>query len=352
MTVCPPEEILLAFYNGLVECDEQIETIGDHVETCQSCALRLSSFSPSSYEEAFRDVIMNQDSLTNDELRFLDQQLVEADETSALIAEKVEPPSGLGWNKKERFSQLQPKKRGHFLRCIKAFDQLLQRHVAIKIPREGFVTSAEHRDQFNLDCCSYKFLSHPNILPILDFGLWDGDRCFFCTPWIDAAPLDRWMASEKVDFSTTMQVVGNICNAVQHAHESFVVHRHLDYRNVRVTEDGHVWITDFGFVFDKRYQFELFENHKLLSPLLPSEFLEPDRNVDERSDVYSIGRMLAACFTRATENDRRIVELLAPIVSRSTAQSRSVRFQKVEDLTAAIASVDPSLEYFVRSTET
>lgn len=351
MTACPSEEILGAFYNGLIEDDDQIEAVGDHVEMCQACARKLSSYSPSRYEEAFRDVITNQDGLTSNEQKFLDQQLAQADETSALIAKNVEAPQGVGSNKKERFSNLQPQKRGHFLRCVKAYDQLLQQVVAIKIPREGFVTSEEHQEQFRMDCCSYQVLSHPNILPVLDFGLWDDTRCFFCTPWIDSVPLNRWIESENVDFAKALRAIARICSAVQHAHENFVVHRHLDYRNVRVTEEGQVWISDFGFVFDQRYQFELFQNHKLLSPLLPGEFLEPDRNVDERSDVYSIGKMLAHCFTCATENDRPIVQLLAPIVSRSTAQSRSVRFQKVEDLAAAVASVDPMLKYFVSSPE-
>lgn len=336
----------MAFYNGMLDRDEEIEIVGDHLEECTNCSARLSEFSPSCYEREFREVMMQEDSFDADVRAILDEQLTRADETSALISEKVAPPVGVGENKKDRFSQLQPKKRGHFLRCVKAFDEMYRREVAIKIPREGFITSVEHRDQFFFDCCSYKNLIHPHILPMLDFGAWDNKRCFFCTPWVDSISLNRWIESDEVDFLAALKAVAMVCDAVRHAHDNFVVHRHLDFRNLRVAAGGHVWITDFGFVFDRRYQFELFENHKSISPLLPSEFLEKDRSVDERSDVYSIGKVLELCITHATEADCDLVESLTPIVSRSTAQSRTVRYQKIDELTNAIVKAVPSLDFF------
>lgn len=335
----------MKFFHGLLECDAQVESIGDHVEKCKRCAKRLAALPPSEYERDFCKSLVGGD--VTDELKeLLAEQLVGAGELSESIAKNVPFPDGMGKNKKERFNRRQRIGKGHFFRCVKASDRWHQRFVAVKIPREGFLASPDHFVQFQQDCIASRQLQHPNIVSTLDFGYWDDHRWFVSTEWVDAKPLDEWLQADAFDIQHCMKVVSQICGAVEHAHQNQVVHRHLDYRNVLVADGGHAWVTDFGFVFDQRYQFDLHEDKKRLSTFLPSEFSDRNLKVNERSDIYSIGKMLNFCLGHVPEADSAVVQSLQPVISGCIAQSRSLRFSSVEALSNAIAGCHTSLAWF------
>ncbi len=347
MSTCPTDADLLNFSRGLLDGDARIDVIGDHLETCQCCAKKLNALPPSKYEVDFRKTFLGDD-LTEGVKGLIDDQLEGAEEFSEAIARSVPSPRGVGENKKGRFENRQPIGRGHFFSCFKACDCWDRKAVAIKIPREGSLASDEHFFQLQRDCDAYCQLDHPNIAPLRDFGFWDDRRWFICTEWLDAKPLNEWVEAVEFDLTACFKLVAQICHAVQHAHEKQVVHRHLDYRNVLVNDVGHVWVTDFGFVFDQRYQFDLLETRKQRSTFLPAEFFETDRKVNERSDVFSIGKILQYCLQNTCQPDESIVEALAPVITQCEAKSRTLRFGTVQALMQAIGNCHPTLEGFGR----
>jgi hypothetical protein len=334
----------------MIESDAEIDALCDHLDNCDQCQALLDGFTPSEYEKKFRASLREGENLSEDIQQLFAEQLKNADELSGVIVNKVSAPSGVGKNKQERFDNQQIVGRGHFFNCIKAYDRWHECDVAVKIAKSGCLTSPEHQNQFHHDCHMYSQLSHDHIVPILDFGYWDEECWFMSTRWVDAMPIDRWLIESDADLPLVMDVVEQVCYAIQHAHEKRVIHRHLDFANIIVTENHHAWITDFGFVLDRRYQFDLAEDNKAVSPSLPREFLtrENDRWVDERSDIFSIGKLIEHCVTSTRQTAPVVADSLTPITTQCSQKSRGQRYQTIEELCLAIANSHPSLECFGR----
>lgn len=89
-------------------------------------------------------------------------------------------------------------------------------------------------------------LSHPNIAHLLDSGLDDEGRPWFALEYVGGAPLTVWADAQRLDLCERIALIREVCAAVQHAHEHFVVHRDLKPANILVDADGHPKVLDFG----------------------------------------------------------------------------------------------------------
>ena len=237
------------------------------------------------------------------------EQLDAADELSSRIYENVAAPDGIGVDKKDRFRIESRLGDGHFFHCLVAYDLGYERKVVVKTPVANRIISNLHSSQFLDDALAASKLEHPNIVPTIDFGRWNDNRWFVCTELIQSKSLDEWLRSGTPREQEVIKILSQICSALQYALREGVFHRHLDARNVFIDDQLHVWLTDFGFVFDGRYQFGLYENHKRKSEYLPPEFFVDNENaIDLRSDVYSVGMLFKNCLKISTPdtNSRRI----------------------------------------------
>ena len=97
-----------------------------------------------------------------------------------------------------------------------------------------------------------------------------------------------------------LELMQSICHAVQHAHQMGVIHRDLKPSNILVTNEGHLYVVDFGLAK------ELLEDNQ--SPLVSIDgetigtpaYMSPEQApgqveaIDTRTDVYSLGVILFA----------------------------------------------------------
>ena len=114
--------------------------------------------------------------------------------------------------------------------------------VAIKIASGHFPgPEAEHR--FIRERQILARLDHPHIVRLLDGGLANGYR-YFVMELVAGAPITDATASRPLD--DRLRLFGDVCSAVQYAHQQLILHRDLKPANIIVTADGLVKVLDFG----------------------------------------------------------------------------------------------------------
>ncbi|MEP6908712.1 MAG: protein kinase, partial [Pseudoxanthomonas sp.] len=89
-------------------------------------------------------------------------------------------------------------------------------------------------------------LAHPNIPHLIDHGLDEDQRPWFALELVEGQSLLQWADQHRLDLRARLELFRQVCAAVQHAHEHFVVHRDLKPDNILVDGQGHPKVLDFG----------------------------------------------------------------------------------------------------------
>lgn len=238
------------------------------------------------------------------------------------------------------------------------FDQ----QVAIKLIRgipdsETFVHFARERQIL-------ANLQHPNIARLLDGGATPGGQPYLVMEHVEGMPIERYCADNKLDLGARLRLFQKVCEAVQFAHQRFIVHCDLKPSNVLVCTDGTPVLLDFGIAraLDQQPgQTDSSVANAWITPLYASpEQLRGDA-VTAASDVFSLGlilfELLAGRRARVDANDHTITLLgksavkpselaqampwamrlrgdLDAIVQRATATDPAQRYESAESLAA------------------
>ena len=88
-------------------------------------------------------------------------------------------------------------------------------------------------------------MNHPNIVSIHDFGQ-RGHYNYLVMEFVDGLNLRQLIATTKIEPAEAMQMVPQLCDALQYAHDRGIVHRDIKPENVIVSQEGFIKIADFG----------------------------------------------------------------------------------------------------------
>jgi serine/threonine protein kinase len=132
----------------------------------------------------------------------------------------------------------------------RAFDPELQREVALKVPHAGAgpgpgPSSDAARERFLGEARALARLRHPGIVPAYDAGT-QGGVTFLATALIEGPTLARVLEDGPLGFDRAAGLATDLAEALDHAHESGVVHRDVKPANVLIEPDGTARLTDFG----------------------------------------------------------------------------------------------------------
>lgn len=171
------------------------------------------------------------------------------------------------------------------------------RRVAVKVLRSGAPKSALER--FRIEQRALATLNHPGIAQIFDSGLSDSGELFAVFEFIEGQTINDYVANAPVDWRECLELIVQVCDAVQHAHQRGVIHRDLKPSNIMVSiADGSavVKVIDFGVskLTHAPSQTTQTEHGRLVGTFgyMAPELLAGERVVDTRVDVYAIGIIL------------------------------------------------------------
>jgi eukaryotic-like serine/threonine-protein kinase len=177
----------------------------------------------------------------------------------------------------------------------RAEDTRLQRQVALKfLPHEGFSEQAKNR--FLNEARAAAKARHPNICPIHDIEESDGEL-FLVMAYIEGETLQRKIAQRPLDSQEAVEYSIQIASGLACAHALGVVHRDIKSGNIMVDRNSHASILDFGLALVPD---TLRVTHAGVSVGTPA-YMSPEqiegREVDARTDLWSLGIVMFEMLT-------------------------------------------------------
>ncbi|HLU67496.1 MAG TPA: tetratricopeptide repeat protein [Kofleriaceae bacterium] len=171
-------------------------------------------------------------------------------------------------------------------------DDQFEKTVAIKVMASALEGPAA-RDRFLRERQLLAGLEHPAIARLIDGGVTDGGRPYYVLEYVEGVTADRFAGG--ADLAGVLGVLGEVCDAVAHAHARLVIHCDLKPDNILVTADGRVKLLDFGIARPLEPGGERARAGDLRSPVTrncAAPELLAGADVDTRADVYSLGVLL------------------------------------------------------------
>ncbi len=128
----------------------------------------------------------------------------------------------------------------------RATDSVLGRTVAVKVMNASIAREKDHRNRFLREAQAAGSLQHPNVVTIYDLGELDG-HLFIAMEFVHGTDLERLMTgAEQLKLQSKLDIIVDVLMGLSYAHKHGIVHRDIKPANIRVTEDGHAKIMDFG----------------------------------------------------------------------------------------------------------
>src|SRR6202030_3302543 len=113
-------------------------------------------------------------------------------------------------------------------------DTELDRIVAIKIPRAGSLASRDDADRFLREARSAAQLKHSGIVALYDTGQTEDGTCYLVEEFVSGQTLAERLEKGRYNFRATADLVAEVAEALNYAHEHGVVHRDIKPSNIMI----------------------------------------------------------------------------------------------------------------------
>jgi eukaryotic-like serine/threonine-protein kinase len=178
-----------------------------------------------------------------------------------------------------------------------AFDEKLNRKVALKILPSEFISNDERVKRFELEARAIAKLNHPGIVTVYDVGNYEGVN-FIATEFVEGKTLRDLMGAKSKIRNNILNSI-QICDALAAAHAAGIIHRDIKPENVMIRKDGYAKILDFGLAkltdpgqFTIRDMAATTKGVIIGTPAYMSPAQVTDDKVDHRTDLWSCGVVL------------------------------------------------------------
>ncbi|HXM41311.1 MAG TPA: serine/threonine-protein kinase [Bryobacteraceae bacterium] len=214
-------------------------------------------------------------------------------------------------------------------------DGKFEQRVAIKVVQAGLGGPLAGR--LEQECRILATLDHPNIARLLDAGATQDGLPYFIMEYIAGQPIDRFCDDRKLSVRERIRLMLPVCEAVQLAHQSLVVHRDLKPDNILVTAEGIPKLLDFGIA-------KVLSEAPAASPQTVTRVLTPEYGSPEQvrgelvstgTDIYGLGGVLYKLLTGMAPHqieDKSPVDALRAICEEDIRRPSSLRPELAGDL--------------------
>lgn len=197
----------------------------------------------------------------------------------------------------------------------RAYQESLDRRVAVKILPPEFGAEKEFADRFKVEARAMAKLNHTNIVGVYDFGITSGGHLYLVMEWIEGRTLHELIHHGNLSLRKATNLAMQLCEALAFAHEHQIIHRDIKPGNIMVNDSDHVKVADFGLarpVSDEAEQENPFGTPDYAAPEIRGGSV-----VDHRVDIYAAGVVLYEMLTGTIPGEpRRSVTEFAKISTR------------------------------------
>ncbi|HYR35917.1 MAG TPA: protein kinase, partial [Burkholderiales bacterium] len=245
-------------------------------------------------------------------------------------------------------------------------DPRLGRRVAIKTILKSLLdenTAKDYSLRFVREAQAVARLNHPNIVQVYDFGE-EGDIAYLVMEFIKGRELKAsFEANERFDLKEAVRIMGELCDALDFAHNAGIIHRDIKPANVMLDAQARTKLTDFGVARVQDSDKTSVERTQAGTMVGTPAYMSPEQitggNIDKRSDVFSAGVILYQFLTGEkpftgggawtvakkilqeepplpSSLNNAITPLFDAVVNKALAKNPEQRFQSARDLAAAL----------------
>lgn len=182
-----------------------------------------------------------------------------------------------------------------------------------------------------------KNLNHPRIVKVISSHVVD-EPYWFVMPLFEGSLRDL-LPSLRGDGARARKVIEQLLDAMDYAHSNGVIHRDIKPENILYDADGDIVVSDFGLGrrLDSLSTRKTYSGQFLGTPFYMAPEQETDaKNADERSDIYSIGRIIYEVYSgdppSAQQHLSKLDGGMRHVVGRCTRSDPSERYQTIAEL--------------------
>ena len=207
-----------------------------------------------------------------------------------------------------RYHILEKLGEGGMATVYKAYDTRLERDIAIKVIRRGAFPPEQLERilmRFEQEARLIAKLSHPNIVKLLDYGVYEGSP-YHVLEYIPAGTLKKLLeqrAGKQMPWREAARLLLPIAQALEYGHEHKIIHRDIKPSNILLTEKGQPILSDFGIA----KPLDIEATHTLTGAgvgIGTAAYMSPEqglgKKIDGRTDVYSLGIVYYELITGRT----------------------------------------------------
>ena len=193
-------------------------------------------------------------------------------------------------------------------------EQPVRRRVALKLVKSQ-LASKEIIARFEAERQALAMMDHPNIARVLDAGTTETGNPYFVMELIKGTQLNEYCDKHELSIRSRLQIMVDICSAIQHAHQKGILHRDLKPSNVLVSEvNGKPVpkVIDFGLakalehttkLTDKTMFTQFGQVVGTLQYMSPEQAVMDSIDIDTRTDIYSLGVLMYEMLAGSTPLD-------------------------------------------------
>ncbi|MBA3685196.1 MAG: protein kinase [Planctomycetes bacterium] len=177
----------------------------------------------------------------------------------------------------------------------------MHRTVALKILHSKWADDEEFRKRFLLEARAAGKLSNVNLIQVYDVGKYQG-KYYFSMEYIDGVTVEDLIRHQgALEAEKAIDITLQVSQALKYLATHNIVHRDIKPANMMMTKDEVVKLGDFGFI-QSVFDAELMQEGTTIGTpdYISPEQARGERNLDVRSDIYSLGASLFHMLTGAT----------------------------------------------------
>ena len=187
---------------------------------------------------------------------------------------------------------------GGMATVYKAYHATLDRYVAIKVMHLAFKGDHGFLSRFQREARVVAKLDHPNIVPVYDYGEYEGSP-YLVLRFIEGETLKSRLDRGQLALPEILDIIRPAAEALAYAHQTGILHRDIKPSNVLLAHDQRVYLTDFGLArIVQAGESSLTRDAMVGTPF----YISPEQAVgkselDARTDIYSFGIVIYELFT-------------------------------------------------------